>query len=390
MDSTKYRCFAPCPRGLEAVLSRELGALHIEVSSQTEGGVSFTGSLETVYRVNLESRIASRVLLEIDHRPYRSERDIYNAVYEMPWPERFSPSRTIKAKVSARHCSLKSLDYVTLRIKDAICDRFMKTVGSRPSVDTHRPDIRVDAFIDDTRLTLYLDTSGEPLFKRGFRRSPVDAPLRENLAAGLLYLSGWNGTQPLVDPLCGSGTIAIEAALMARCIAPGFRRRFAFEKLRSFQPDLWSTVREESAATQLLRSPAPISASDRDAGAIEAAREHMRQAGVDGDIVLSRQNIFDVTPPLGPGVVIMNPPYGVRLGSRVEMAEFYPQLGRWMKQRCVGWTVFLLSADLRTPKLIGLAPSRRIPLFNGGLECRLYSFPIVQGGMRRRSASSAS
>jgi putative N6-adenine-specific DNA methylase len=387
MDSTNYRCFAPCPRGLEAVLGRELEDLGVAVPSRVEGGLSFTGSLEAVYRANLESRLASRVLIEVGRAPYRSEQDVYKAAYDLPWPDRFAASRTIKVKVSARRCPLKSLDFLTLRIKDAVCDRFVKTIGTRPSVDTRRPDIRIDAFLDQTTVTFYLDTSGEPLFKRGFRRASVEAPLRENLAAGLLRLAGWNGTEPLLDPLCGSGTIAIEAALLARQIAPGLGRSFAFEKLNDFRSGLWKRIREESSAKQLPRSPALIAASDRDAKAIEAAREHMNQAGVQKDIVLSHRDLFDVEPPAPHGIILTNPPYGVRMGNQDDFDEFYSRLGRWMKHRCAGWTVCLFTGDLRLPKLIGLAPARRIPLFNGGLECRLYMFPIVEGGMRRRKTS---
>lgn len=388
MDSTNARCFAPCPRGLEPVLEQELTHLGIQVSGRTEGGVAFSGSRETLYRANLESRIASRILLEIAHVPYRNEQEVYAAAFALPWPQWFSSSCTIKVKVSARQCPLKSLDFVTFRVKDAICDVFMHTTKTRPSVDTQRPDIRIDVFLDPTHATMYLDTSGEPLFKRGFRRSTVEAPLRENLAAGILRLTGWTADQPLLDPLCGSATIPLEAAMMARKIAPGLGRRFAFENLQNFDRALWTRLTEHSRSTQLPKSPVPIAASDKDPRAIAIAREHLRLAGVEQDIQLTQQDLFDVTPPQGPGIVVMNPPYGVRLGTQEALEEFYPHLGQWMKQRCVGWHVYLFTGDLRAPKLIGLAPSRRTPLFNGAIECRLYAFPIVQGSMRRTAAHS--
>jgi len=388
MDNTNTRCFAPCPRGLEYVLKQELTHLGIQVSGCTEGGVAFSGSLETLYRANLESRIASRILREIAYIPYRNERDVYTAAFNLPWPQWFSSSRTIKVKVSARQCPLKSLDFVTLRIKDAICDKFMKVQRARPSVDTQRPDIRIDAFFDPTHATVYLDTSGEPLFKRGFRHSTVEAPLRENLAAGILGLAGWTANQPLLDPLCGSGTIPLEAAMMARKIAPGLGRHFAFENMLNFDRALWASLTEQSRSTQLSKSPVLIAASDKDPRAIEIAREHLRLAGVEQDIQLTQQDLFDVTPPHKPGIVVMNPPYGVRLGTQEALEALYPRLGQWMKQHCVGWNVYLLTGDLRAPKLIGLAPSRRTPLFNGAIECRLYAFPIVQGSMRRTAAHS--
>lgn len=384
MDSTNARCFAPCPRGLEHVLEQELTHLGIQVSGRTEGGVAFLGSLETLYRANLESRMASRILQEIAHVPYRDEQDVYAAAFALPWPQWFSSSRTIKVKVSARQCPLKSLDFITLRVKDAVCDKFMKVQCARPSVNTQRPDIRIDAFLDATHLTMYLDTSGEPLFKRGFRQSTVDAPLRENLAAGILNLAGWNGTTPLLDPLCGGGTIPLEAAMMARRIAPGLGRHFAFEHLSDFDHSLWKTVLKQAEAKRLPDCPAPIFASDRDPRAVQIAGEHFCRAGVNHDIALTREDLFEMTPPQEPGTLIMNPPYGVRLGTQSDLDEFYPRLGTWLKTRCVGWRVYLLTGDLRAPKLIGLAPSKRMPLFNGALECRLYEFLIVQGGARRR------
>ncbi|MBI3356248.1 MAG: class I SAM-dependent RNA methyltransferase [Nitrospirae bacterium] len=384
MDSINTRCFAPCPRGLEQALEQELIHLGIQVSGCTEGGVAFSGSLEALYRANLESRIASRILREVTRVPYRNERDVYAVAFALPWPQWFSSSRTIKVKVSAQQCPLKSLDLITLRIKDAVCDKFMKAQRTRPSVNTQRPDIRIDAFLDATHLTLYLDTSGQPLFKRGFRQSTVEAPLRENLAAGILLLAKWNGTTPLLDPLCGGGTIPLEAAMIARRIAPGLGRHFAFEQLSDFDPALWKTVQTKAQAKQLSESPVPIFASDRDPLAVQTAEGCFHRAGVSHDIALTQEDLFDLKPPQEPGTLVMNPPYGIRLDTQANLNEFYPKLGTWLKTRCVGWRVYLFTGDLRAPKLIGLAPSKRIPLFNGSIECRLYEFLLVQGGARRR------
>jgi len=384
MDNTNYRCFAPCPRGLEALLEQELAALGATDLRQTEGGIGFSGSLATMYRANLESRIASRILLEVAHVPYRNEQDIYVAASAISWPQWFPPSRTIKVKTSAQHCPLKSLDFITLRIKDAVCDTFTKLKGARPSVNSNRPDIRIDAFLDATHLTLYLGTTGDSLFKRGFRESTVEAPLRENLAAGIVQLTGWNGTTPLLDPLCGGGTIPLEAAMIARKIAPGLGRRFAFELFSNFDAALWKTIQAQAKAKQLPASPAPIYASDRDARAVQTATEQFTRAGVASDIILTHTDLFDLTPPQEPGTIVMNPPYGVRLGTQADLDVFYPKLGSWLKTRCVGWRVYLFTGDLRAPKLIGLAPTKRTPLFNGAIECRLYEFIIVQGGARRR------
>ena len=384
MDSMKYRCFAPCPRGLEALLQQELTALGATELHQTEGGVGFSGTLVTIYRANLESRIASRILLEVAHVPYRNEQDVYIAACALPWPQWFHASRTIKVKVSAKQCPLKSLDFATLRIKDAICDTFTKLKGARPSVNSSCPDIRIDAFLDATHLTLYLGTTGDSLFKRGFRQSTVDAPLRENLAAGIVQLTGWNGTTPLLDPLCGGGTIPLEAAMIARKMAPGLGRHFAFELFSNFDSALWKTIQAEAQAKVLPASPVPIFASDRDAHAVQTAKDQFTRAGVAHDIALTQEDLFDLTPQQEPGTMVMNPPYGVRLGTQADLDLFYPKLGSWLKTRCVGWRVYLFTGDLRAPKLIGLAPTKRTPLFNGAIECRLYEFLIVQGGARRR------
>jgi putative N6-adenine-specific DNA methylase len=289
--------------------------------------------------------------------------------------------------VSARPCPLKSLDFATLRIKDAICDAFRRVSKSRPSVDTQRPDIRVDAFLDPTHLTLYLDTSGEPLFKRGFRAATVEAPLRENLAAGLLRLAGWTPDDGLLDPMCGGGTIALEAALRARDIAPGLSRTFAFERFLFHDAEGWTRLREAARSRQRPQTPAPIWASDRDEAAIRIAQHAFERAGVATDIALSQRDILTLDAPSDRGVMLINPPYGVRLSRPEDLDPFYPRLGDWLKQRFTGWRAYVFTGDLRIPKLIGLSPSRRLPLYNGALECRLYEFQMVSGSMRKRSSA---
>lgn len=383
MDSINQRFFAPCPRGLERVLEGELHELGMPSTQKTEGGVAFQAPWPAMYRANLESRFASRVLWEVGQAPYASEDDVYRAAYALPWLDWFTPSQTIKIKVSARRCPLTSLDFVTLRIKDAVCDKFMSVHHQRPSVDTHRPNIRIDAFLDATTVTLYLDTSGEPLFKRGHRVSSVEAPLRENLAAGLLRLAGWTEQDVLLDPMCGSGTIALEAALMARRIAPGLSRTFAFERLLIHDKTGWNHLREQAKRQQRTEVPCPIYASDRDPAAVKTAQRTFQGAGVAVDIRLKQSDILALEAPTEQGVMLINPPYGVRLSRPEELDAFYPQIGDWLKQRFAGWRAYIFTGDLRVTKLIGLSPSKRIPLFNGAIECRLYEFQIVKGTMRK-------
>jgi putative N6-adenine-specific DNA methylase len=384
MDSTKRRFFAPCPRGLEGVLEAELHGLGVPTTTKMDGGIGFQAPWSTMYWVNLKSHIASRVLWEVGQSPYHSEDDVYRAAYALAWPDWFAPSQTIKVKVSARRCPLPSLDFLTLRIKDAICDKFVATRRKRPSVNTEHPNIRLDAFLDQHTVTFYLDTSGEPLFKRGHRMVSVEAPLRENLAAGILRLAGWTSKEILLDPMCGGGTIPLEATLMARQIPPGISRNFGFERLLVHDIQRWGHLREAARTKQLAEVPAAIYASDHDPAMVKIAQRTFQGAGVAIDIRLKQCDILQLDAPADQGVMVINPPYGVRLSQPDELESFYPKLGDWLKQRFTGWRAYVLTGDARVPKLIGLAPSKRIPLFNGALECRLYEFLIVQGGARRR------
>lgn len=379
----KERFFAPCPRGLEALLADELKELGAEEVGPVEGGVAFGGTLPLAYSANLHSRIASRVLWEISSGRYRNEEDIYGAVYALDWPQLFDARLTIRVNVAAVASPLRSLEFITLRIKDAACDKFRAQTGSRPSVDTAQPDVRIHAFLEAERFTIYLDTSGEPLFKRGSRQVAGEAPLRENLAAGILKLAGWTPDTPLLDPMCGGGTLLIEAAQIARGIPAGSRRGFAFEKLRNFDAAQWARLRNEAAARVTSGAPAPIFGSDLFGDALQLARQNLAAAGLADAVSLKQANVVEISAPAAAGVLVTNPPYGVRLGEQENLAAFYPQLGSVLKKKFAGWRVYLFTADLRLPKLIGLSPSKRTPLFNGPLECRLYEFKMVAGAMRR-------
>jgi putative N6-adenine-specific DNA methylase len=384
MDSTKLRFFAPCPRGLEAVLETEIRSLGVPTTTKTEGGIGFTAPWSSMYWINLKSHIASRVLWEVGQSSYRSEGDVYRAAYALSWPDWFAPSQTIKVKVSAHRCPLPSLDFLTLRIKDAVCDKFVASRHRRPNVNTERPNVKLNAFLDQSTITFYLDTSGEPLFKRGHRMGSIEAPLRENLAAGILRLAGWTPKEVLLDPMCGGGTIPLEAALMARQIPPGISRGFGFERLLIHDAQRWGHLREAARTKQQPDVPAAIYASDHDPAMVKIAQRTFQGAGVTVDIRLKQNDIFDLDAPSDRGVMVINPPYGVRISKPDELESFYPKLGDWLKQRFAGWRAYVFTGDARVPKLIGLAPTKRIPLFNGALECRLYEFLIVQGGARRR------
>ena len=365
------------------MLAAELGELGASDIGTVEGGVGFGGTLPLAYSANLHSRIASRVLWEIGSGRYRNEDDVYRGVYALDWQRLFDPGLTIRVNVAAVASPLKSLEFITLRIKDAACDKFRAQTGSRPSVDTAQPDVRIHAFLDTERFTIYLDTSGEPLFKRGSRQMAGEAPLRENLAAGILTLAGWTPGTALLDPMCGSGTVLIEAAQIARGIPAGLNRRFAFEKLRNFDAAEWGRTRGNAEARIRNDARTPIFGSDLFGDALKLARENLAAAGLADAVSLKQANVLEISAPAAEGVLTANPPYGVRLGEQESLAAFYPQLGNALKKKFAGWRVYLFTADLRLPKLIGLSPSKRTPLYNGPLECRLYEFKIVAGAMRR-------
>ncbi len=374
--------FAPCPRGLEALLARELEALGARAVQALEGGAAFEGGWHTCYAANLRSRLASRVLWRLAQFDYRNEQDLYEAARAIDWPALFPVGHSLRVNLAARRSPLKSLEFATLRVKDAVCDRFRDALGRRPSVDRAHPDTRVHLFLEAARGALYLDTSGEPLFKRGWRAGAGEAPLRENLAAGIVMLSGWQPGEPLLDPMCGAGTLLVEAAAMARGRAPGAKRAFGFQKLAVFDAALWEQVKAQDPGTP-AESPA-IFGSDRDEKALAAARRNLAAAGVERWVRLERADVLERAAPAPSGVLIANPPYGERTGSKEELARFYPRLGDALKRNFPGWRCHLFTADLRLPKLIRLEPSRRVPLYNGALECRLYEFRIVAGSHRRR------
>jgi len=374
--------FATCPRGLENALAEELKALGAQDAQTTGGGVGFFGPMTLCYAANLHSRLATRILLRVSAGKYQNEEDVYQGALAVFWHKWFEASRTIAVKVVAQDSQLKSLNFITLRIKDAVCDRFREESGVRPSVQTLHPDIRIHAFLTRDRYTLYLDTSGESLYKRGLRKQAGIAPINENLAAGILKLSGWQPGEALYDPMCGSGTFLLEAAQMALNIAPGLGRDFAFERMLRMDAKAWTRMKAEALkACQPVR-PLPIFGSDVMGRSLKDADSNLKASGLREAVTLSKADILDMTPPAGSGVLVMNPPYGVRLGEEEELAALYPKLGDVLKQKFSNWRAYIISADANLPKLIRLSASRKTPLFNGALECRLYEYKLVEGSNR--------
>ncbi len=371
-----------CPRGLEEPLARECQTLGAQEIRATPGGIICLGGFPLCYRLNLQSRIASRVLWQVGMGTYRDAEDLYRAALQLPWPKWFSVNCRIKVRVVAQESPLKSLEFATLRVKDAICDCFVRELRSRPRIDKRHPDIPIVVFLEKERVIWYLDTTGPPLFKRGWRQSVGEAPLRENLAAGILHLAGWTSDQVLLDPMCGAGTFVIEAALLAYGIPSGRQREFAFRHFQNFDQPVWKSIQQEAQAAVSVNPHITIRGYDQDIQMLSRAQTNLQHAGVSG-VHFQQADVLDLVPPANSGIMITNPPYGVRMGSHAALEDWYPKFGDMLKQRFAGWKVYVLTADFRLPKLIRLAPSRKIPLFNGALESRLYEFQMVKGGNRK-------
>ena len=378
-----FQFFATCPRGLEALLADELLAQRALKIVVTDGGVSFEGSLDTMYRVNLHSRIATRIMSRVGQGSYATEEDIYKATFKLHWPSWFKVNQTIRVKVTGVKCPLKSLDFVTLRIKDAVCDRFREEGALRPSVSVRDPDVRIHAYLTQDQYQLYLDTSGAPLYQRGFRDVSVIAPLRENLAAGIIMLSGWIPGTPFLDPMCGSGTFLIEAAMMAVNQPPGMKRTFGFQKLTSFDEGLWKKIETEAMNKMKPIEFLDIYGSDMDLRAVRVARHNLKVAGLEEVAKVMQSDFVKLEPPTAEGTLVTNPPYGQRIGEDEDLKEVYPVWAKHMKESFGGWNTYFLTADLEMPKDMRLKPSKKTPLYNGALECRLFEIKMVAGSNRK-------
>ena len=420
--------FLPCAAGVEAFLAAEVERVTGVPASQmrvSRGGVELPGSWRDALKLNLHSRLAQRVLVRLAHQPYQSEQDVYAIAHSVAWEIWFTPQQTLKVEITAQHSPLKSLNFAALRVKDAICDRLRDKRGARPNIDTAWPDVRVFAHLSKTDCTVYVDTSGEPLFKRGWREDKGDAPLKETLAAAMVAATGWTGFAgddgqpvPLYDPCCGSGTVLIEAAQLALGIAPGGQRRFAFDKLLPYQAHVWQALKQEAKAAE---RPWPAGAkpfifgSDVAFRMVDFARRNAERAGVAHAIELRGGDALQRTPPSQtPGVMLLNPPYGERIaaagvsGQRAQQRagqrplgretamtadgrendDFFAELATHWKRHYAGWSAWLLTPDLKLPGKMRFKDSRRVPMWNGPIECRLFRFDLVAGSARGRDAGA--
>jgi putative N6-adenine-specific DNA methylase len=368
--------FATCPRGLEAMLVEELEALGALKVKAERGGVRFQGEMAVCYRANLRSRIAGRVLWQVGKGHAQDETDLYQQASALPWYEWFAVSQTFKIRVTAINSPFKSINFAALKVKDAVCDAFRNQGGSRPSVELQVPDVTLHLFLNRRDFTLYIDTSGEALFKRGYRQMDVEAPLRENLAAGILMLAGWRPGIPLLDPMCGSGTFLAEAAMMALGMAPGLGRGFGFQQLVGFDKGAWEAELQIASNAELEPTPQPIYGRDRDRRAIDASRVNLKGLGVLESVQLEQGDAVSGPAPAVEGMIVTNPPYGERLSDRKALATLYGQWGEQLRTQFGGWSAWILSGDEGLPQGLGLRPSREVKLYNGALAVSLYRFDI--------------
>ena len=389
MATTTHTFYAVCPLGLEALLADELKACGAARLRAGRGGIHFEGGMEAAMRTCLHSRLASRILMRLASSDYEDEEDVYNFACRTKWENWFGPEQSIRVDVNARRSPLRSLDFTLLRIKDGICDRFNHFMNVRPDVDRVHPDIRVFAYLDERYCTFYLDLCGEALFKRGWRRDKGEAPLKENLAAGLLMLAGWTPSKPLMDPFCGSGTIAIEAAQIACNMAPGLNRRFLFENFSKFDREAWREIRDDAKSAVNRHAEVKIAASDISSIVVQKARDNAAAAGLEGLIADGRLNFErcdarEVKAIAPEGVVIANPPYGEQSNPKsASVASMMKDVSDNLKREFSGWTAWLLTSDRGLPRQMRLSESRKVPLFNGPLECRFFRFELVRGSFRK-------
>ena len=376
-----HHYFASCPRGLEEVLQQELMEIHANDIKRVDGGMLFSGDKEVLYKANLSSRIATRILCLVKQGSYENEDDIFNAALSVEWATWFALEKTIKVSTTAIQCPLKSIDFMTLRIKDAVCDIFREKTGKRPDVEVRNPDIRIHLFLEKNHFSLYIDTSGAPLHQRGFRTASVEAPIKENLAAGIIKLSGWNPGEPFLDPMCGSGTFLIEAAMIASNQAPGLNRNFGFMAWKSFDNILFSTIKKTYMDQVTKKDFLKIYGSDKDLRAIRVSKKNLTLAGFENSVQLVCKQFSEITPPYSEGVLVTNPPYGERIGEELDSA--YPEWATSLKQSFAGWRTYFLTNDFRMPKLMRLSPSKKTPLYNGALDCRLFEIKMVAGSNRK-------
>lgn len=373
----KHDFFATTAKGLEEVLADELLALELNTVKASNGGVAFSGTIEDGYRACLWLRTANRVLMPMSRFACPSQEALYEGVHALNWEDYLTPEMTLAVDANLRDSAITHSRFAALKTKDAIVDRIRQRCRRRPNVNPKNPDLRINLHLAKDQCTISLDLAGTGLHRRGYRRDPTIAPLKETLAAGLVALTGWDQTTHFVDPMCGSGSLPTEAALLAGNTAPGLLSPdFGFQHWLNYDAGIWQNLLNEARQDHKLVPDHLIFGSDRERKAVELARRNADGSGVGNKIRWSQHDFAKLAPPSTKGTLICNPPYGERIGDEASLEAFYGKIGDTLKQRWKGWTAWVFTGNLPLAKRIGLKPSRRIVLFNGPIECRLFKFEL--------------
>ncbi len=365
-------------QGLAPVVSRELLKIGAREIEEHHRAVSFVGDLGTLYKANYMLRTALRILFPIAESEVNNEEELYDAIRSIDWSQWMTADDTLAVDCTLNSDFFNHSQYVALKTKDAIVDQFRDATGRRPSVDLDEPTLRINVHISDAKMTVSLDSSGSSLHKRGYRVDTGKAPMNEVLAAGLIQLSGWERHQRLIDPMCGSGTILIEAAMAAANIPAGFFRPFfGFTKWKNFDEELWTKI-TEGAISRISEEPVDLTGIEISPNVIRKAKANILEARVEDMIKLFNADFRSWTPPEGRGVLIMNPPYGERM-DKDDLEELYGSIGTTLKKKYSGYDAWLVTSSMEGIKHIGLRPSRKITVFNGPLECKFLKFEMYSG-----------
>jgi 23S rRNA G2445 N2-methylase RlmL len=369
--------FASTAKGLVEPLESELKELGFKVTGTTGGGVYFDGNWESCYKANLHSRLASRILKPIlDFTAYQPE-ELYANIQKHDFTKYIKPNQSIKIDATVKDSMMRDQRFVAMKIKDAIVDQFRDKFGVRPDVDNQNPSLIVYVRCVKNQFNVSIDTSGDSLFMRGYRREVGEAPLKENLAAGLLRVSGWDRKSPLVDFMCGSGTFLVEAAMMALNVAPGMQRKsFGFQNLLNYEPESWDKVINEAIEGELEDVDFKIYGYDIDRRILDSARDNAKRAGVDHIIEFKREPVATVEPPAEKGMVVLNPPYGARIGDEDNLRDVYRDLSFTLKHRFKGWDAWILSGNKELIMDLKLKSTQKHFVFNGNIECRFLKYSM--------------
>ncbi len=366
--------------GLENILAeelKELGAQKIQVEKKT---VSFFGDQHLLYKANLHCRTAIRILQPLAKFTIRQESDLYKQVQKIDWEKYLDSEGSLAIDSVIRSSIFTHSLYVAQKVKDAIVDQFRERFGQRPSVDLAKPDLKIHLYMNQNETTLSLDSSGDSLHKRGYRIITTTVPLNEVLAAGIIQLANWKGETNFIDPMCGSGTFLIEAALIAINRIPGYyRKHYGFMTWKDFSPELYEKIKKEASAQEKKELEIEITGSDTNKKASQIARQNIQNAQLDKMITVEHVPFEERTPPPAPGTLIMNPPYGERQVVEQDLEEKYKRIGDTMKQKYAGYTAYIFTGNRQAAKRVGLKPSRKIELFNGPIDCRLLKYEMYKG-----------